>query len=436
MDSFNPTRTVYAGISDLEQTRRFSRGTTEEFLWYRNQLEDVISRAGAYPDDSFEGRGIVTVAGGTKYFPPAWVLIRMLRQFGCDLPVEVAHIGPEELNPAMRAALAEDGNIRPVDIRAVSEFAGYGKNIGGWPAKILAIISSRFREVLFLDSDNVPVRNPEYLFWDPAYLHTGAVFWPDYRRLERNRTIWNITGVPYRDEPEFESGQIVVDKARCWTPLQATLHMNLHAGFYYKHIWGDKDTFHMAWRKCGRPYSMPRYPIHKLTATRKPGDVNSVVMCQHDLQGNRLFQHRNIAKWSLYGQNPRIPDFWYEEECLQALYSFNRFACGTALISGEVVDEYDQYRKLQGTIPHTRGHRLHFLSGRRVDGKLQLFPDHRVVSEDFPDITQWHLVREGKQVRLVLYTYLGLPLVMDQKTLESWEGFLEPEQTVFKLRAL
>ncbi len=37
------------------------------------------------------------------------------------------------------------------------------------------------------------------------------------------------------------------------------------------------------------------------------------VMCQHDFEGNRLFQHGNLAKWDLLGQNPRIPGYLYEE---------------------------------------------------------------------------------------------------------------------------
>jgi hypothetical protein len=38
-------------------------------------------------------------------------------------------------------------------------------------------------------------------------------------------------------------------------------------------------------------------------------------MCQHDFNGRRIFQHRNLAKWSLRG-NPQIPGFSQEPECL------------------------------------------------------------------------------------------------------------------------
>ena len=40
------------------------------------------------------------------------------------------------------------------------------------------------------------------------------------------------------------------------------------------------------------------------------------VMCQHDFDDRRIFQHRNLAKWSL-GDNRRIPGFLREEECIR-----------------------------------------------------------------------------------------------------------------------
>jgi hypothetical protein len=41
------------------------------------------------------------------------------------------------------------------------------------------------------------------------------------------------------------------------------------------------------------------------------------VMVQYDFRGERVFQHRNLAKWSI-GKNPRILDFWYETECMKS----------------------------------------------------------------------------------------------------------------------
>jgi hypothetical protein len=259
-----------------------------------------------YPG-GFAGRGIVIPSGGPKYFPCAWVNINMLRDLGCHLPIELWHLGSREMTDETRR-LVEPLGVRCVDALEVRKTHPV-RTLGGWELKPYAMLHTAFREVLLLDADNVPVRDPTYLFDDPNYVAHGAVFWPDYGRLARDRAIWDLTGVAYRDEPEFESGQIFVDKSRCWAPLSLTMWMNEHSDFWYRHIHGDKDTFHLAWRKLGFEYAMPCLPIHSL-----PG-----VMCQHDFQGRRLFQHRNFAKWTLTGENPRINDFWLEDCCLSFL---------------------------------------------------------------------------------------------------------------------
>ena len=67
---------------------------------------------------------------------------------------------------------------------------------------------------LWLDADQVPVQNPEFLFDTPEFVATGAVFWPDYGRFPAEHPMWRLTGVPYRDEPEVQAGEILVDALR------------------------------------------------------------------------------------------------------------------------------------------------------------------------------------------------------------------------------
>lgn len=271
--------------------------------------EDFIRSIPSYPAKRFAGRGIVICGGGLKYFVNAWVAISMLRQHGCNLPVELWHLGKGEFDAEM-ASLASKIGARCVDARAfTSRFPM--RNALGWELKCYALLHSSFREVLFLDADNVPTRNPEYLFDAPEYKSTGAIFWPDYGRLARNRDIWKLCGVPWRDEPEFESGQMVINKETCWRPLNLAWWYNDHSEFFYRHIHGDKETFHMAWRKLNVPYAMPPFPVQPLEGT----------MCQHEFQGRILFQHRNQRKWSLHGLNSPVPGFQFEQDCLKHLQS-------------------------------------------------------------------------------------------------------------------
>jgi hypothetical protein len=269
-------------------------------------LNEVVAQPRDYPATRFAGRGIVICGGGIRYFTNAYVCIRMLRKLGCALPVELWHLDGE-ITDTMRDIVAPLG-VLCVNASRVRE-RWPARILNGWELKPYAIIHSQFREVLLLDADNVPVNDPEYLFDCEPYKQTGAIFWPDYGRLGSDRLIWQVMDVPYRDEPEFESGQIVVDKSRCWKALQVTMHLNEWSDFYYRHIHGDKETFHMAWRKLDQEYSMPPYGIHSLAAT----------MCQHDFDGNRLFQHRNMRKWSLMSSNEPIEDFKHEAACLEFL---------------------------------------------------------------------------------------------------------------------
>jgi hypothetical protein len=178
--------------------------------------------------------------------------------------------------------------------------------LNGWELKAYAILHSPFREVLLLDADNVPVVNPEHLFDTPEFRATGAIFWPDYGRMEEGRPAWKLFDVPFRDEPEFESGQILVNKETGWRALNLAMWYNEFSDFFYHHVHGDKDTFRFAWHRLGQKFALPSTPIHTLENT----------MCQHDFRGRRVFQHRNGDKWNFRHENKRIAGFLFEDECL------------------------------------------------------------------------------------------------------------------------
>lgn len=277
--------------------------------------EVVESSVNTECPDNFKGRGIVTCAGGEEYFPPAYVMISMLRKHGCDLPVQIWYLGEKELSVPMKKLASELDNVELVDAYKVAEKDPMRK-LGGWECKVFSIMNSPFQEVMFIDGDNVPVRNPEFLFYTPRYKKTGSLFWPDYNKLGRARKIWDICGVEYKKESEFESGQMVINKKVCWDALLVCRHLNEYSDFYYEdkrktkgYIWGDKETFHMAWRMVDREYGMITKKIQKIPYT----------MVQHCPSNKPLFQHRNLAKFTFTDYVPSIPGFKYEDECFELL---------------------------------------------------------------------------------------------------------------------
>ena len=266
--------------------------------------EHFIEAIAPYPE-RFAGRGIVICGGGVKYFTNAWVCINALRRVGCRLPIQVWFLGSKEMDERMKFLL-EGLGVECIDACKVRQ-QHPARRLQGWELKPYAILHSKFREVLLLDADNVPVLDPEFLFDTPQFLATGAIFWPDYERGhgDQQGAIWKSCGIARPKEPEFETGQILVDKQRCWRALCLTMWFNENSDFYYRYLHGDKETFHLAFRKLKKSYALVETPIHSLCAT----------MCQHDFAGRRIFQHRNLDKWDLFPHNRKIKDFWFESEC-------------------------------------------------------------------------------------------------------------------------
>jgi hypothetical protein len=293
-----------------------------ELAAVHRRQDEAIQGAPSYPAERFAGRGIVMSAGGPRHFTNAWVTLHVLRRLlGCTLPIQVWYLGPGELSADMLDLL------RPLDVACVDALKVREEHpvrrLGGWESKPFAIIHSPFREVLWLDADSVPLVNPGFLFEEPAYQEAGAIFWPDLTSLPPDHPIWPICRVPWRDEPEFESGQIVLDKARCWAALQVTMHLNEWSDLYYRYVYGDKETFHLAWRMLDLPFAMPEQRPRKAIGhwSRAPeADGGAWTLFQHDLAGREIFHHRtSTGKWSLLGENLRFEGFPFQDFCLEAL---------------------------------------------------------------------------------------------------------------------
>ena len=69
----------------------------------------------------------------------------------------------------------------------------------------------------------------------------------------------------------LESAQMVIDKARTWHALQVASYLNARSdiwygkpdypGMAYDICNGDKDTFHIAWRKTNTPLAVCPYSL-------------------------------------------------------------------------------------------------------------------------------------------------------------------------------
>ncbi|KAJ3319061.1 hypothetical protein HDU76_000662 [Blyttiomyces sp. JEL0837] len=239
--------------------------------------------------------------------------VLLLRDLGCILPIELAYV---------------EGELKDWEIEMVKMFGVTPRNITPFvetheweedhkrlgASKSFAITHSSFEQVLFMDTDNYPVIDPTYLFDTPEFKTYGSVYWPDYGMTGHVNKIFWIMEMCHKTELSFESGQVLVDKRIAWKGLNLAMHMGEHAKYYFKMMWGDKDTFHFGYAAARIPYIMsPYYPgnVGTITSDAQPrGNVplnpdNTLppnttfcgqTMLQYDFKGREVFCHANGVK--------------------------------------------------------------------------------------------------------------------------------------------
>lgn len=252
------------------------------------EWKDFAKTISDYPN-IFKGTGIVICAGGIKYFTCCWVAVKIIRKYGCMLPIEVWYQNGE-LNDQCIFALEKEG----VACKKTETIGDY--KISGWALKPYSILHSSFKEVLFMDADNIPLRNPAELFELKEYKDHGAVFWPDFWETEEDNPIWKIIERDYFQMKEQESGQVLINKEKCWKSLNLCLYFNQMNNVYYKLLFGDKDTFRFAWMALFQPFYMITKEPSTCGYVDNNKDYMGMTMIQH-VGHQPFFLHRNLVKW-------------------------------------------------------------------------------------------------------------------------------------------
>lgn len=324
------------------------------YIRHVNRLSYLAEEVPPFPG-GFTGRGIVVVGGG-DYLEPVLVLVALLRAQGCQLPIEVWHVGPEEMPPESTDRLRQVGGsgVTPVDFHSMvpaSSLEPVMSNVGPrrFQLKPLALAHTRFEQVLMLDADNAPVRDPTYLFDDLDFVKTGVLFWPDFWMTTPDNPIWDALGIPMhataRGDWELETGQLLLHKSPLtWRALQLTVYLNREE-YMHRLLNGDKDTFRLAWLATQTPFTMvPTRPLivgcgDKTCAELDPkfeqratlddqrrehedwvydpfgvhcSNCSSIHFCghtmlQHDMRGHPIFVHHNQLKRLLFPPGKNFP---------------------------------------------------------------------------------------------------------------------------------
>lgn len=270
-----------------------------------------------------KGRSIVTSVYG-KELASGYVLMRELIRLGVTLPIEVFYREGEltirDID-ILRSPKPQQISVKSIKGNPKDFVTPYGTS-AGWSTKIYAIYESDYEENLWLDSDNFPIRNPEFLFDDFEYQKKHSLFWRDVFSTDRSNryhdgaVIWPVFDVAPNDAEPFETGQILLNKPNVWDQIRLVKHYADNCEIYY-HFGGDAETFRLAWQYHNKrfgyyhsninyhasndvPYGfMPYGPFHKGIPNQYHKWGGGTVMVQRDREGRELFNHRNMHKMSV-----------------------------------------------------------------------------------------------------------------------------------------
>ncbi|KAI5199738.1 nucleotide-diphospho-sugar transferase [Aureobasidium subglaciale] len=209
----------------------------------------------------FNGTGVVMVGGG-EYFGPAIIGIHMLRRSGSNLPVQVFVADRSEYE----GHLCKD-YLPKLDAECLilADFV-QGFKVTHYQLKSLAMLLSSFEHVLYLDSDSIPLLNPEVeIFAAEPYTSTGLIIWPDFWIATESPSFYTVVGLgkmpPDLPKSSSEAGQLVINKQKHLKTLLLANYYNIYGPDYYYPLLsqgalgqGDKETFMAAAMVLDAPY--------------------------------------------------------------------------------------------------------------------------------------------------------------------------------------
>lgn len=245
--------------------------------------------------------GYVLIGGG-KFSWLSYLVIKQLRQSGATLPIELFIPTKEEHEPEFCELIQSKYNARcnVVDETLTTLMKEY--NIKGYQYKMLAILSSKFESLLYIDSDNYPTRNPDFLFESKVFKETGLIFWPDFWARTTNPKFYDIAGKKYKEnkirineydkkmnqvekantlkyteaffhtfegtipDPTIETGMMLINKTLHLKTMLLSLYYNVYGPDYYYPLLtqgsageGDKETFIAAAHVLDKPYYVTKF---------------------------------------------------------------------------------------------------------------------------------------------------------------------------------
>lgn len=313
--SYGKNGVLNIAYHDHDRTKPIlSKDTLDECLYLPNEMFFSLKKSHkyftskmpySYEQNTYSGEGIMFIGGG-KFSWLSLLSIENLRSAGSKLPIEVMIPRREEYEPQLCEVILPTLNARCVLLYEYIEIDDDSSfKLSGYQYKSLSLLVSSFEKVLFLDSDNVPVSNPDILFKMDPFTSHGMVLWPDFWKRVTHPLYYDLADFKITDKrvrnsfdkvtpPEFytaananvnkdiplhdrlgsipdlstESGQIMINKKTHFKSLLLSLYYNVYGPRHYYPLFsqggkgeGDKETFIAAAYFFGLPVYQVNHPV-------------------------------------------------------------------------------------------------------------------------------------------------------------------------------
>ncbi|PWY70543.1 nucleotide-diphospho-sugar transferase [Aspergillus eucalypticola CBS 122712] len=306
-------------------------------------------------------RGLVSTAGGS-YLPVLVISLRMLRQSGSNLPMEVFLASWDEYDGYVCQVVLPSLNAQCVVLSEILDAVTDSKaSIEKYQYKIFAMMFSSFEEILFLDADAFALQDPEVLFKSEPFSSKGLVTWPDFWRPTTSPLYYEIVTqdktagknkeqqIQQQQNPatirqSTESGELLLSKRTHTRTLLLAAYYNFYGPSHYYPLLsqgaageGDKETFVAAAIVLNEPFYQVSEPIRAVGRGTPDGFAGSTMVQYNPIEDYALTKK---GEWRIRGAAVPPPHPFFVH------VNFPKFNPATVFNdNGPVVDERGRYTR-------------------------------------------------------------------------------------------
>eukprot|EP00834_Sanchytrium_tribonematis_P007795 NODE_768_length_4042_cov_0.536647.p2 type:complete len:476 gc:universal NODE_768_length_4042_cov_0.536647:685-2112(+) len=266
---------------------------------YESKSEMIQIKAG-------KGSGIV-ICGHDGVIMELLALTTYVRKYS-DIPIEIYHA--EDLSKKNQGFFKLLKNIKFINLKKNHLYSSkdLGKDPRKYYIKPLAMLSTHFEHVIYLDSDAFPLLHLDNLVLEKTFKYLNVVdmlLFRDYWMMHDTNPVYDLFGRGYFAQRQADSGIVVFKKSKTINVLLLSYFISAE-GYFDKLFFGDKDTFAFANAYLQHNNKEHSKLYMNMEMVGYLGDSIHDMGMLHVIDGDPFFAHMNGIKfmlehWKEYG---------------------------------------------------------------------------------------------------------------------------------------